>query len=79
MRLITLFILDIEKDKYKLKWLLYNNNNSPYRIIKYIILLNQWIIIMMSFDSLKDKRKFLDKNNECIWWKKKNEKIKLKE
>ena len=60
MRLITIFILDIEKDKNELKrLLLYNNNNSPYRIIKYIILLNQWIIIMMNFDSLKDKRKFL--------------------
>ena len=60
MRLITIYILDIEKNKNELKrLLLYNNNNSPYRIIKYIILLNQWIIIMMSFDSLKDKRKFL--------------------
>ena len=60
MRLITIFILEIEKDKNKFKRLLYNNNNnSPYRIIKYIILLNQLIIIMMSFDSLKDKRKFL--------------------
>ena len=58
MRLITIFILEIEKDKNKLKRLLYNNNNSPYRIIKYIILLNK-LIIMMSFDSLKDKRKFL--------------------
>ena len=58
MRLITIFILEIEKDKNKFKRLLYNNNSS-YRIIKYIILLNQLIIIMMSFDSLKDKRKFL--------------------
>ena len=78
MRLITIFILDIEKDKNELKrLLLYNNNNSPYRII-YIILLNQWIIIMMSFDSLKDKRKFLVKKMNVLDERKKW-KIKLKE
>lgn len=76
--MITIFILDIEKDKNELKrLLLYNNNNSPYRII-YIILLNQWIIIMMSFDSLKDKRKFLVKKMNVLDERKKW-KIKLKE
>ena len=30
-------------------------------MIKYVILLNQWLIIMMSIDSLKDKGKFHEK------------------
>ena len=75
MRLITILELDIEKDKQKLKPLLLNSkNNSPNKIIKYVILLSQWMIIMMNTDSLKDKGKFLDEKNECIWWKKKSKK-----
>ena len=75
MRLITILTLDIEKDKKKLKPLLLNSkNNSLNKIIKYVILLSQWMIIMMNIDSLKDKGKFLDENNECIWWKKKSKK-----
>ena len=71
MRLITILTLDIEKDKKKLKPLLLNSkNNSPNKII----LLSQWMIIMMNIDSLKDKGKFLDEKNECIWWKKKSKK-----
>ena len=73
MRLITILELDIEKDKKKLL-LLNSKNNSPNKIIKYVILLSQWMIIMMNIDSLKDKGKFLDENNECIWWKKKSKK-----
>jgi hypothetical protein len=30
--------------------------------------------IMMNIDSLKEKGKFLDEKNECIWWKKKSKK-----
>jgi hypothetical protein len=42
MRLITILELDIEKDKQKLKPLLLNSkNNSPKKIIKYVILLSQ--------------------------------------
>ena len=75
MRLITILALDIEKDKQKLKPLLLNSkNNSPNKIIKYVILLSQWMIIMMNSDSLKDKGKFLVEKNECIWWKKKSKK-----
>ena len=75
MRLITILELDIEKDKQKLKPLLLNSkNNSPNKIIKYVILLSQWMKIMMNIDSLKEKRKFLDEKNECIWWKKKSKK-----
>jgi hypothetical protein len=71
MRLIAILTLVIEKDKKKLKPLLLNSkNNSPNKII----LLSQWMIIMMNIDSLKDKGKFLDENNECIWWKKKSKK-----
>lgn len=67
MRLIIILTLDIEKDKNKLKVLLFNsNNNSPNRIIKYVILLNQWIIIMISIDSLKDKGKFHEKEINVI-------------
>ena len=73
MRLITILALDIEKDKKKLL-LLNSKNNSPNKIIKYVILLSQWMIIMMNIDSLKDKGKFLDEKNECIWWKKKSKK-----
>ena len=39
-----------------------------------MLLLSQWMIIMMNIDSLKDKGKFLDENNEYIWWKKKSKK-----
>ena len=75
MRLITILTLDIEKDKKKLKPLLLNSkNNSLNKIIKYVILLSQWMIIMMNIDSLKDKGKFLDEKNEYIWWKKKSKK-----
>ena len=39
MRLITILTLDIEKDKKKLKPLLLNSkNNSPNKIIKYVII-----------------------------------------
>ena len=77
--MITIFILDIEKDKNELKrLLLYNNNNSPYRIIKYIILLNQWIIIMMNFDSLKIRENSLYKKMN-VFDERKKWKIKLKE
>jgi len=35
-------------------------------MIKYVILLNQWLIIMMSIDSLKDKGKFHEKKINVI-------------